>query len=63
MVFYYCKFCFIILRKMKGDGLITYDEFKILVKEKGVLDWKVKHAFRLLDKNKDGKINFQGIFT
>lgn len=46
-----------------GDGLITFEEFKIIVKDKGLLDWKVNRAFKDLDQDKDGKINFQEWLT
>ncbi len=45
-----------------GDGLITLDEFRIIVKEKNVLDWRIRNAFKKLDTDKDGKINFYGLF-
>ena len=45
-----------------GDGLINLEEFKIIVKEKNILDWRIRNAFRKLDTDRDGKINFQGWF-
>lgn len=46
-----------------GDGLINFEEFKIIIKDKNILDWKMRYAFKNLDQDKDGKINFQGIFV